>query len=464
MLLKCFFPFSLSDFYTLQKKRRKLVSDMRGKPSFFLFFTGLCCLRPCRPLQYHFIDTALPWSKAQNYCRATFTDLATVLDAESMNLLVNAAQQSSGGFTGKAWIGLHDNLTNWRWSLPGAAASFRNWDVGQPDNFFGDQMCVRTIIGGVWEDSSCVLRNPFFCYDGTASFSKRFVFVAQELSWSDAQRHCRRRYTDLASVRNRDENTQMRRQSSRGAWIGLHRTRDWSDGSESSFRYWTSGQPDNARGKQSCVAAHLGNAGRWSDEECGRSLAFVCYGERVTTTEKPSTTPPLTERTSSELPSTTHMKPTLTFTDETTLSGSATATQEKSTTTTERHSTTPVFTSSVQFETTSIPGRPLESPLTTQKDQTTATTDEPATETHLSSAATVTRAELGQTAPVPGFSSGEHVIHLGLKLTSKVQLSEEDIEELVVVEVRHKNTVYFDLKQHKRMTFTSTRILLVSHQ
>ncbi|XP_058479758.1 macrophage mannose receptor 1-like [Solea solea] len=442
---------------------------MRETQSFFMFFTGLCCLRPCRPLQYHFIDAALPWLKAQNYCRATFTDLATVFDAESLNLLVNAAQQSSGGFTGKAWIGLRDNLTNWRWSFPDAATSFRNWGIGQPDNFFGDQMCVRTIIGGVWEDSSCVLRNPFFCYDGffflagTASFSKRFVFVAQELSWSDAQRHCRRRYTDLASVRNRDENTQIRRLSIRGAWIGLHRseekcflssapfsscrTRDWSDGSESSFRYWTSGQPDNARGKQSCVAAHLGNAGRWSDEECGRSLAFVCYGERVTTTEKPSTTPPLTERTSSEPPSTTHMKPILTFTDETpnetTLSGSATATQEKSTTTTEIHSTTPVFTSSVQFETSKLEqtttiGRTLETHLssaaTVTRDKT-ATTDRDSTTPVFTSPAT---AELDQTTPVPGFSSGEHVIHLGLKLTSKVQLSEEDIEELVVVEFRKR--------------------------
>lgn len=109
------------------------------------------------------------------YCREHHVDLATVSNTEDMNQLVNTVQESSGGFTGKAWIGLHDNLTSWRWSLSDSSyygdqeADYRNWGFGQPDNFFGGQMCVKMLSEGVWDDSRCSPRNPFICYDGLNS-------------------------------------------------------------------------------------------------------------------------------------------------------------------------------------------------------------------------------------------------------------------------------------------------------
>lgn len=141
--------------------------------------TGLWSHTCCLPHQYHFIGTAQPWLKAQTYCRERYTDLATVFNIEDMNRLVNTAQDSTGGFTGKAWIGLYDNLTSWRWSFSGKRLEgdyTGNWDVGQPDNFLGGQMCVKMWSGGVWEDSRCFLRNPFICYDGLSSdFLNRFI-------------------------------------------------------------------------------------------------------------------------------------------------------------------------------------------------------------------------------------------------------------------------------------------------
>lgn len=101
--------------------------------------------------------------------------MATVFDIKDMNRLVNAAQDTTSGFTEKAWIGLHDNLTSWRWSFSDShyyrddGGNYRNWDFGQPDNFLGDQMCVKMWSGGMWEDSKCFLRNPFVCYDGLGS-------------------------------------------------------------------------------------------------------------------------------------------------------------------------------------------------------------------------------------------------------------------------------------------------------
>lgn len=191
------------------------------------------------------------------YCREHYTDLATVSNIDDMNRLVNTAQDSTGGFTGKAWIGLHDNLTSWRWSLSDSRyygekeADYRNWDFGQPDNFLGDQICVKMWSGGVWEDSWCFLRNPFICYDGLgsdftvlnsdlwrsfselfffsssgkASAYQRFIFVEQELSWSGAQLYCRTYHTDLASVRNQRENQEIQLLAQhRSIWIGLYRS------------------------------------------------------------------------------------------------------------------------------------------------------------------------------------------------------------------------------------------------
>uniref|UniRef100_A0A4W6CDR9 C-type lectin domain-containing protein n=1 Tax=Lates calcarifer TaxID=8187 RepID=A0A4W6CDR9_LATCA len=108
---------------------------------------------------YHFVRSALSWSKAWTYCRQQHSDLATVFDIEDVNRLVNTAQYSTGGFTERAWIGLHDNLTSWRWSFSDSGyygdkeADYRNWGFDQPDNFLGEQMCVEMWGGGVWLDS-----------------------------------------------------------------------------------------------------------------------------------------------------------------------------------------------------------------------------------------------------------------------------------------------------------------------
>nr|XP_046237588.1 uncharacterized protein LOC124055038 [Scatophagus argus] len=282
--------------------------------------TGLCSLSHCLPYRYFFSELALSWSRAQQYCRDQYTDLATVSNADDMSRLVSAVQDATGGFTGKAWIGLHDNLTSWRWSFSEVKSTFRNWDFGQPDNFLGDQLCVKLWGGGVWDDSSCLLRYPFICENGlssdfvhrlvdglvnglmcyqmvnselsfisssaTSSTAQNFILVDQMLSWSDAQVYCRRTYTDLASVRDEGDNQKIQQLAeNRSVWIGLYRTREWSDHSNSTYRNWDSGQPDNYGGQQACTATDLGKAGLWSDEDCSSSLAIICYEDGVTPEE-----------------------------------------------------------------------------------------------------------------------------------------------------------------------------------
>ncbi|TRZ03190.1 hypothetical protein DNTS_000395, partial [Danionella cerebrum] len=67
--------------------------------------------------QYYFVNVLKSWDGAQKYCRENYTDLATIDNKEEMN---RAFKTARGTFYGKAWIGLYDDLTSWKWSLNNA--------------------------------------------------------------------------------------------------------------------------------------------------------------------------------------------------------------------------------------------------------------------------------------------------------------------------------------------------------
>ncbi|XP_047661872.1 C-type mannose receptor 2-like [Tachysurus fulvidraco] len=101
------------------------------------------------------------------------------------------------------------------------------------------------------------------------------------MNWTEAQRYCRQHYTDLAMVRNETENQKIRSMFNNtyfsSFWIGLYRTRSWSDKSNSSFSNWKPGQPDNYRQNESCTAVSFNDSGKWTDENCSHAFPFLCY-------------------------------------------------------------------------------------------------------------------------------------------------------------------------------------------
>ncbi|KAM3616959.1 uncharacterized protein V6R79_000290 [Siganus canaliculatus] len=228
--------------------------------------------------QYHLIQNLVNWTEAQSYCRENYMDLVTINSMEDMEVLNNMAASSGAS---EAWIGLYDDVDSWRWSLtdvtfykPGEV-DFRAWDNGQPDIIW-NEYCVTINDRGRWHDDSCGGLRPAICINETG-----FVLVSTSMNWTEAQSYCRDHHTDLASVRNMEENNEVMNLVPSGqiAWIGLFRDSwKWSDGSSLSFTYWRQGEPNNYQGTQeNCVVAYFDNSGRWTDWSCDRKTAFICY-------------------------------------------------------------------------------------------------------------------------------------------------------------------------------------------
>ncbi|XP_076832308.1 macrophage mannose receptor 1-like [Brachyhypopomus gauderio] len=253
-----------------------------------LLLSGLWLLSACLPRHYHFVNQSMTWSEAQSFCRHTHTDLATVDNTEDMNRLL---ESSNSNYTGSAWIGLHDDVKNsWRWSLEDpqfykeGERDFRKWITAMSGLSGREPFCVL-FYSSTWYIFPCDNTVSFVCFDGSEKPSESLILISDEKNWTEAQNYCREHHTDLASIRNQDENSRIA--SIVGAsfvWIGLYRTRTWSDHSNSSFRYWKTEDVYSELEDlgPSCTAVSLGDDGMWTDESCNITLPFICYSVKPT--------------------------------------------------------------------------------------------------------------------------------------------------------------------------------------
>ncbi|CAK6982038.1 macrophage mannose receptor 1-like, partial [Scomber scombrus] len=247
----------------------------------------LCVVSSHVQHQYHFVYEVKNMTEAQSYCRDKYTDLATIDDMEDVKTLTDMMDLNKMVLDeyGQA-------LNSWRWSDRHAEVEFTNWAKGEPSNYGSGQYCTEMSDTGEWNDLPCALTRQAVCSSVRGS-DVTFILILRPMSWTEAQSYCRANYTDLATVRNEAENQEVKNLTDgEKVWIGLFRDSwKWSDGSNSSFRYWASGEPHNNVGKEDCVAVNFNHSGGWEDWNCGYNKPFICSKVfTAPTTEEPNWT------------------------------------------------------------------------------------------------------------------------------------------------------------------------------
>ncbi|KAL6466778.1 hypothetical protein MHYP_G00245820 [Metynnis hypsauchen] len=241
-----------------------------------LLLAGFVSLAPSVERKYYLIQQKTAWLDAQTYCRAKYTDLATVDGNDDMTKLQKEAEDHH--FSSTAWIGLYDDINSWHWSYENMALQgWTNWDKNQPDNHCGLEECGVMSSKGLWSDERCIGMKPFVCYDAKYIDTNRFIFISNNLTWPNAQSYCRKQHTDLAYALKDSDNNDIKEKisGSNPSWIGLFRASwKWSDHTRPSKIMWAPGRPNNAKGNEDCATTKNGLV---DDVQCSEKYDFFCY-------------------------------------------------------------------------------------------------------------------------------------------------------------------------------------------
>ncbi|KAK6466248.1 C-type mannose receptor 2-like, partial [Huso huso] len=241
-------------------------SDCNNTKYSFICYNESCKDASCT--KYHFVATAMNWSTAQTHCRDKYTDLATVHSQEEVKQLLDILNMDTN-----AWIGMYRDVSeNWQWS---------NGDEVTYNTRRVKLFCATVSQDRDWTDSVCHDTKHFMCYDSRKDTRERYILIDQLKTWYEARQYCREHHTDLASVKNEDENKKIKEKTNGTAvWIGLFNNPwKWSDGGDNyTPQNWSEEQPDNYEGKEKCVMIrNKTNTLKLNDGSCSLKLPFFCY-------------------------------------------------------------------------------------------------------------------------------------------------------------------------------------------
>ncbi|XP_066514489.1 macrophage mannose receptor 1-like [Hoplias malabaricus] len=227
---------------------------------------------------FHIIEKQMNRSEAQTACRAYYTDLVTVYSEEENTVLSGICS---------AWIGLYRNQSNWsgKWSN-GDDVTFNNIT-----NRCGSEPCCATVkADGQWDSLKCTENRTFMCYNQDVSdLTFSYSLVLKNLTWYEAQSHCRRNHTDLVSIRDQTQNESVYNEGKRSStpfWIGLLQDDwQWTDGGRSAYRNWASSEPQLPSPQSpDCVQLKKGS---WFSVPCSKLTSALCYSTYIHVSAEP---------------------------------------------------------------------------------------------------------------------------------------------------------------------------------
>ncbi|KAB5535396.1 hypothetical protein PHYPO_G00117230 [Pangasianodon hypophthalmus] len=222
---------------------------------------------------FHLIPVHMNQTEARAACRENYIDLVTLYSDEDNTELDNMMTYMYWG-----WIGLYRGQFSEKWSN-GDPVTFRNLtgDCGT------SSCCAAMKPDGSWESLQCTGTRYFMCYEQAASSqTPNYHLIRENKTWFGAQRYCRGKYTDLVSIRDQQQNEEVKIKglnSSTSFWIGLLRDDwQWTDGGNSAYRNWWIGEPQQSSPPTDCAIL---SGGKWFSWSCTDLNPALCYSTSI---------------------------------------------------------------------------------------------------------------------------------------------------------------------------------------
>ncbi|KAB5535395.1 hypothetical protein PHYPO_G00117220 [Pangasianodon hypophthalmus] len=224
---------------------------------------------------FHFIKEKMNQTEARAACRENYTDLVTLYSDEDNTIMAKLVIKAGISY---GWIGLYRGQFSEKWSN-GDPVTFRNLtgDCGT------SSCCAAMKPDGSWESLQCTGTRYFMCYEQAASSqTPNYHLILESKTWYEAQRYCRGKYTDLVSIRDQQQNEEVKIKglnSSTSFWIGLLRDDwQWTDGGNSTYRNWWIGEPQQSSPPTDCAIL---SGGKWFSWSCTDLNPALCYSTSI---------------------------------------------------------------------------------------------------------------------------------------------------------------------------------------
>ncbi|XP_063777609.1 macrophage mannose receptor 1-like [Pseudophryne corroboree] len=267
---------------------------------------------------YTIVKNKMKWDEARQWCKASGSELISVLDEYTASFLTVHLNKYKGPF----WIGLNSNMTDsqFKW-IDNWKLRYTKWAAGEPKN---QSACVYMDEDSEWKTSACDENYASICKQSKAvapteppqkpgkcpeSTSKTWIpfrghcYLFESSSsrnWAQASLECLRHGGSLLSIEDFVESDfifhhlETLQDRERTFWLGLYRNVEekwlWLDNTPLDFVNWDTVEPSEQADEQ-CVEIYS-TKGTWNNMYCTAYRGYVCKKLKTPMpTEKPVTKP-----------------------------------------------------------------------------------------------------------------------------------------------------------------------------